>query len=394
MSNLDFILQGLSPTDDHFAALQRLFSLTDISAGVIASAFMNAAGASMLVEKITPISNRVKVFVGIRNDITTLQAIQTLIQNNIFPYLVDTATRAFIFHPKVYLTRNAERALLLVGSANATSGGMVKNVEASLCAELNMQNPTEADLADTVMHSFDELISNYPENVFQVTPITDLNVLAEQGMLIDQNAEQYQTRMRATRRTRTETRTRMRLHTRTIPTLHRSARQATERVPIRGTQTEVIATRNNRLLWRSSGLTRRDLCIPDSPGTNQTGSMLLKKGAATQNIDQRSYFREIVFANEAWMRDTRPGKTHMERCFCNFDVIIKGIDYGIYRLQLSHNSRTDTRAYEQRNSMTQIHWGPDVKALIAHSDLLGCVLSVYAPREGEDVYTLVFDDDE
>lgn len=394
MANLDFILQGLSNTDDHFASTHNVFSLADIAEGIVASAFMNAAGASIIAEMVAPLSDRIKVFVGVRNDVTTLQAIQTLVSQNIYPILVDTATQAFIFHPKVYMTRNAEHARLIVGSANATTGGMVKNIEASLYAELDMHVADDVAVLDKVIASFEELSTRFPENVFQISADTDLNLFVAQGLLIDQNNTQYRTRMRATGTTRTDNRQRMRLSTRTLPRITRTAHQPTETVQIQGTPTVITAVRNDRLLWKSRGLTRRDLNIPTAAGTNATGSMLFKKGDATQDINPRSYFRDTVFAGENWTHDTAPATAHMERCFCNFNIIIKGVDYGIHRLRLSHNSKTDTRAYEQHNSMTQIHWGTNVKALIAHEDLLDCILTLYAPQEGSDAYTLIFGDDE
>lgn len=394
MANLDFILQGLSATEDHFSSTHHVFSLPEVTTGIVASAFMNATGASIIAEMVAPFSDRIKVFVGVRNDVTTLQAIQTLISNNIYPVLVDTATQAFIFHPKVYMTRNNEQARLIVGSANATTGGLVRNIEASLYVELNMHDPNDVSVTNKIIDSFEELSSSFPENVFQIAPGTDLETFVTQGILIDQSDTQYRTRMRATGPTRTDIRRRMRLRTRILPGTNRTARQNTERVQIQGTPTEIVAIRNDRLLWKSRGLTRRDLNIPTAAGTNPTGSMLFKKGDATQRIDPRSYFREVVFANENWIHDTAPATVHMERCFCNFHIIIKGIDYGIHRLRLSHNSRTDTRAYEQHNSMTQIHWGTTVKMLIAHEDLLDCILTLYAPEEGSTVYTLMFDDDD
>lgn len=394
MANLDFILQGLSTAEDHFASTHHVFSLPNVTTGLVASAFMNAAGASIIAEMAAPLSDRIKVFVGVRNDVTTLQAIQMLVSSNICPVLVDTATQAFIFHPKVYMTRNADQARLIVGSANATTGGLVKNIEASLYAELNMHNPDDVSISNKILNSFEELILRFPENVFQISPETDLDTFVAQGILIDQNNTQYRTRMRAAGLTRTDIRRRMQLHTRTLPGTTRTVRQNTERVQIQGAPTRIVAVKNDRLLWKSRGLTRRDLNIPTATGTNPTGSMLFKKGDETQDIDPRSYFREIVFANENWIHDTAPATAHMERCFCRFNIIIKGIDYGIHRLRLSHNSRTDTRAYEQHNSMTQIHWGVDVKPLIAHEDLLGCILTLYAPEEGSNVYTLIFDDDE
>ena len=41
--------------------------------------------------------------------------------------------------------------------------------------------------------------------------------------------------------------------------------------------------------------------------------------------------------------------------------------------------------------MTQIHWGEVVKPMIAHEDLLGGILCIYAPDPSSDVYTLTFD---
>lgn len=393
MAVLDFLLQGLDATDDHFKLTHTVFSLPNVTGGVIASAFMNATGANILAELVKPLSDHIKVFVGVRNNVTTLQAIQTLVSHNIYPVLVDTATQAFIFHPKVYMTRNTELARLIVGSANATTGGLVKNVEASLYAELDMHNPDDVALADKIVTSFEKLPFDFPENVFQISPETDLVELTAQGILIDQNNTQHHTQMKATGTTRTDTRATMHLHTRSLPKTTRTAQQNTEQVPIRGTSAAIMAVRNDRLLWTSGGMTRRDLNIPTGAKTNPTGSMLFKKGDAKQDIDPRSYFREVVFAEEDWVHDTAPATAHMERCSCCFRIIIKGVDYGIYSLQLSHNSKTDTKSYAQHNSMTQIHWGT-AKPLIAHEDLLGCILTLYAPEIGSNVYTLIFDDEE
>lgn len=393
MAHLDFLLQGLVPDNDHYASIRSVFELPNISDGIVASAFMNAAGASILAELIAPLADRVNVYVGVRNDVTTVQAIQTLVQNNIFPFLVDTATQAFIFHPKVYLAQNDEHGRLLVGSANATTGGIIKNIEASLYATLDMALPDDADLAEKVIDAFRTLTIEFPDNVFQVLPDTDLDTLVAQGLLINQTNAPYRTRMRATTENRTDTRARMRLRTRPLPRTHHAARQPVERIQIGGTPTEILAIPNESLLWKSRGLTRRDLNIPTAANTNPTGSMLFKKGDTTQDIDPRSYFRDIIFRNEHWIHDADARTAHMERCTCNFKIIIKGIDYGVHPLQLSHNSRTDTRAYAQHNSMTQIHWGAEVKPLIAHEDLLGCILYLYAPQE-DNIYTLVFDNDE
>ena len=78
MANLDFILQGLSATNDHFSSTHNVFSLPSVTTGIVASAFLNAAGANIISEMVAPLAEHVKVFIGVRNDVTTLQAIQIL----------------------------------------------------------------------------------------------------------------------------------------------------------------------------------------------------------------------------------------------------------------------------------------------------------------------------
>ena len=107
-----------------------------------------------------------------------------------------------------------------------------------------------------------------------------------------------------------------------------------------------------------------------------TGSMLFKKGAL-QDIDHRHYFRDIVFADLAWTYDLRPKSTHIERAKAFFRFIIDGKDFGEFELTLSHNTKTDSTAYLQKNSMTQISWGK-AKETIAKRELIGKICKLYA----------------
>lgn len=71
-------------------------------------------------------------------------------------------------------------------------------------------------------------------------------------------------------------------------------------------------------------------------------------------------------------------------------LIVKDVDYGERTLNLSHNTRTDTAAYEQRNSMTSLHWG-DTRLLVAHEDLLDRVLKLYRETDDPARFTLEID---
>ena len=143
------------------------------------------------------------------------------------------------------------------------------------------------------------------------------------------------------------------------------------------------------LVWTSKGLTERDLNIPTGKNTNATGSMLFKKGQLDE-IDQRTYFRQDVFSGLTWRNDPRSGLSHLERAEANFEIMVKGINYGVFRLKLTHNSRTNTEAYRQLNAMTQIHWG-EVKSIVAQRDLLERELRLYRRVDDSQSFAIEID---
>ena len=143
------------------------------------------------------------------------------------------------------------------------------------------------------------------------------------------------------------------------------------------------------LVWRSNPLMRRHLTIPTQPTTNQTGSMLFVKGAL-EGIDQRHYFRDEVFRDIDWQFDSEGRTRHMERAEARFQLVIRDVNYGVFSLKLSHNSRTDTRAYQQHNGMTQLHWG-EARHIIAREDLLGRTMYIYRDSIDDGLFVLEID---
>lgn len=392
MASVDFLLQGLNATEDHYAAVEQLLRLPNISYCLIGTAFMNSAGAAMVVDKLSAIAPNLQLIVGVRNGVTSKQSIEILKAHNIYPICVDTATQAFIFHPKVYLAHNQTNATLIIGSANLTSGGFVKNIESSAILNLDLFNQEDLLLMQKVINNFNLLVNQYPQNIFQLNDTFDLDEMVRQGILVDETRLPRRVNAHAqVGQGRTEQRPVMHINTRRMAPVQSARAQNVVNIPIQFTNVAIGSIINNQLLWRSGPLTRRDLNIPIGTNTHATGSMLLKVGDPSQHIDQRHYFRDVVFTNAQWLPDSNPQYSHIERCFVRFRVIIKGIDYGIHELRLSHNTRTDTETYRQNNSITQIHWGENIKPLIAHDDLLGGILCIYGPDAGTDIYTLTFD---
>ena len=115
--------------------------------------------------------------------------------------------------------------------------------------------------------------------------------------------------------------------------------------------------------------------------------MGLKKGAF-DNIDQRHYFRDEVFADLTWTPGAPPKK--WERAYAEFELVVKNLNYGVFNLRLSYNTDKNSISYRQKNFITQLHWG-DTKKCIAKSDLLGRILYLHRKDTTPPEFTIEID---
>ena len=68
----------------------------------------------------------------------------------------------------------------------------------------------------------------------------------------------------------------------------------------------------------------------------------------------------------------------------NFRFLVNGIDYGIHKLEVKFDSRTDTATYRQKQPMASISWG-DCKQFISDETLLGRTMTMYRDTESGTV---------
>ena len=348
---------------------------------VLSTAFMTKAGLSILQDAIEPIAASTTVFAGIRNGITSAQALRLSMDLGCRTYTVDTGSRNIVFHPKVYYARNREEARIIVGSANLTVGGLVSNVEASLALTLELCNDSDAAVYSKLESMFQQLVSEYTDHVCLISDITDIRRFFNSGRVVDEMADPAPEPTMQSNNPEIDVLNRMPLKTHASPV----RRKRMERPP---EDTELIgpsdARLHSKLVWQSNPLTRRDLNIPTGSSTNPTGSMLFSRGAM-EGIDQRHYFRDDVFSSLPWEIDAT--LTHYERADARFKIVVRNVDYGVFNLRISHNTRTDTPTYSQGNSMTQLHWG-EVRNLIAKEDLIERSMYLY---QETDQFTLEID---
>jgi hypothetical protein len=136
---MEFIAQPLSPLrlgtflQAHLADLQ----WTSFRAAV---AFVKRSGTQHIRQPLLEFSNRaqVKLSVGIDLKGSSSEGLNDLLQatpnGEVFVYRNSPRT----FHPKIYLFKNEDRADIVVGSGNLTSGGLFTNYEAAVVASLNL----------------------------------------------------------------------------------------------------------------------------------------------------------------------------------------------------------------------------------------------------------------
>jgi HKD family nuclease len=381
MAELDFILQAVT-TSNHAEAIRALLGIPKPTQVLVSVGFVRESGLDAVEAAIKPLAAQVKFFVGIRNDITSIQAIKRLLAMKIELYAVDTGSRTTIFHPKLYFAASAKQAAVIVGSANLTFGGLHNNIEVSTLMKLDLTNAPDKKFADLATNAFSEMLKKHPQHVFLIKDEKHADELFDSGRLADENVIPAPCPSSGVKKGERDDLPPMKLNRVSRPRVKISIPKP--RVPSKRPVPATASTRPTQpvfsalpvtkyLVWKSKALKERDLNIPTGAGTNPTGSMGLKKGAL-ENIDHRHYFREEVFADLVWIPDAPPSKK--ERAQANVELVIKNLNYGVFTLKLSHKTDTESVTYKQRNFMTQIHWG-DAKEHVAKRDLLGRILYLY-----------------
>lgn len=373
------------------------------------SAFASEAGIfglSGYFETAKKFYKNLTLIVGIDQEGTSKEALEEILNINIGSYIF-YQNEAPIFHPKIYLFEGDKEIKLIVGSSNLTGRGLFRNVESSLLIEFDINDPEGTTLLTTLKTYYKTLFDFSDPNLFKISQVV-IDDFIEKGIVpneierkkiysekkslvtppITPNTDTVFIPRRATASIPSSfpSKFRPRVVGTSISQPNSTSAQIATQHPT-SSLTSITTTQARTIVWVSGPLTQRDLCIPKGANTNETGSMLLKKGK-TVGIDQRSYFRNQVFSNLIWAYDTTSQRTaHIERTTALFKIVILGVDNGVFPLSLSHNTKTNTKSYLQNNSMTSLSWGK-AKHLIANANLIGKSASLYTDSAQPNLYIL------
>lgn len=398
MADKKFILQGFTPKS-HRKAIVDLFETDNIQRVIVSVAFVNSGGVKLLEAEFKKHSAKTTAFIGIRNDITSLQAAKRLLDLGIALYVVDTGSRKVIYHPKIYLVRGQRKTKLIIGSANLTPGGLNNNIEASVLADCDMTNAADRLLVESIEKGFDEQPAEHPKNVLKITAAAQLDELHEKGLLVDEATAAPPKPATSGSSPADDSVPRIKLKVPPIRVSLAAAKKAkaapAKKAPAKKSAAAKAAAAAPpatgvafERVWESKELTRRDLDVPIAgTNTNRTGSINLDKGLLDDDIDHRHYFRDDVFDSLKWSPARRP---KVEEAYAKFQLVVKGVSYGEFDLRIAHSLNTASTTYKQRNAMTRLSWGP-MRDFVARPDLIGRSLTLYRDMADPKRFVLEID---
>ncbi|KMP45835.1 hypothetical protein TU55_08915 [Bacillus cereus] len=396
MGILQKMTQGISGEWNYRKELNSMLSEEKYEKFTFATAFASENGVNLLEEALMKVGKKVTVYVGVRNGVTTYQALIKLLALGVKVFGVDTGSAAKIFHEKTYTASNKEEAIVLTGSGNLTRGGLVTNIESGTIIQCDLNIPNDRNYYQQCMDDLRILEQEHPLNVYEVIDVVMAGNLLANGILLDEK----KTLPRTVKGT-----SKVDVASIGIPPMktfiEKTGGKKIEKefkknnnyvlaVPVPDVTDNEFNILNFEEIWRSKELTERDLNIPSNGGTHTTGSMLLKKGA--YDIDQQSYFYEEAFRDLIWT----PGignKAKFLYAKAHFDFQIDGVFIEGFELVLKHDPRTDTKTYLQKQPMTHLLWG-GAKSLVAKRHLLGEIMTVYKDRNNANKYLIEIESEE
>lgn len=387
IAKVKYLMQGLVKKENHRNHLEMLIELEGADKVILSAAFLTSEGVYVLENSLKQKKDKISFYVGCRNGVTSLQGIVSLINIGIKPILVDTGSNNFIFHPKVYFAQSNNRALSILGSANFTYGGLIGNMESSALLELDYSVVEDKAYAESLLKSFETLSSSFPDNVFTVNSVEKAQMLFEEGRLVDERTSKVIVKGKSKGSKKLAPSMQLVNDHVKVPKRVKSKPNNTE--TCKQYETVVIQDKVLKLVevWKSKALTKRDLNIQTGGKTHVTGSMLLKKG--TYDVDQQVYFREEVFSDLQWQpKEGKPSYFHYANA--KFYFVVEGVDFGSYLLEMKHDTRTETKTYQQRQPMTHLFWG-ESRHLVSNPNLLGKTLRIMKVKDSNLEFLIEID---
>lgn len=339
--------------------------------------------------------------VGIDFGGTSREVLEELLRWQCESFVCHHPSSQATFHPKVYLFEGEDSATLFVGSNNLTDGGFYSNFEAATRYDFDL--PADAAEYERIVGPLAPFLEPQGSTSQQLSPELIATLLARGELPSEAEERQRRRAQRAVRRAsgqnvpespfRTDLmppsppllpvalRREMRQNAAPHPEVHPpeappqpAPPQAVQ--PAGQPQVPIPRPPVGILVWRKQ-LTRSD-ASDVGPNTHPKAQVVLSQAdfesPPGHPIDQTTYFRNL-FRGFDWEPETgRQRQSDQEHVFVPFRIFIRGQDYGVRNLEISHKPAGEAG---QANSPTVLRWGREFNPIIRNLNLTGAILSLY-----------------
>lgn len=188
MAKANYLLQGLKKDDNHQNRIADILK-KEQDRVIFYTAFLGEKSVVDIEDELKSNKGKVIALVGIRNGITSSQGIKRLLSAGVTVYAVDTGSSIQIFHPKTLVAINSRdnKADVMIGSANFTPGGFLRNIENSVFLELDLNDTDDKEFLDSFFSGYNHLLKDYTDdNVILIDSDTVVLDLLNEGRIIDE----------------------------------------------------------------------------------------------------------------------------------------------------------------------------------------------------------------
>lgn len=354
-------------------------ALTEVAASAssvwLLSAWAQESGVDHLdaiVRQARSRGGRGEAILGLDQGIATYEGLQRALEVFDDVYLFHDGRRAF--HPKLYAVETDSGTRLIVGSGNATEGGLFNNFEAAVSIDLKAGSLGDRALRDAARAYFDSFVKDgMPFRRLDSTLLDELR----RERVVSTSSE----RLRADSRRRQQSDPALRkifgASVSGLPTApprpRRRSGKASALPPV-PSQTSVRSASSVEASWWKK-LTLSDVMRKPS-SSHQRKYVVL--GKAGHPINKETYFKSHLFAGVAWASERmRTGKPK-ETAVVPFVVSIDGKTVLPFSLRIDH---AENRIARQGNAPTYLNWS-SLRDTILAKDYTGWYLVLERRADG------------
>jgi len=347
------------------------------------SAFASQAGVIGLGSHIKAAKKHLKIITivtGVDQKGTSKEALEALLDLEIYTYVFYAPSPFPIFHPKIYLFEGNKKSELIIGSSNLTKPGLFSNVETSLLVRINNKVEDDKKIVEQLKLYYGGIFDQSDPNLKIITKklINDLVkakvVPTEAERKLQQDKDEEADRSEANS---VISKTFPKRAIARIPNEFRGLGRKKKNVDTSSSIPKVIESPQGKLVWIRKKLPSSSV-QRSGVRTNPTGGLRLVQDdfqVNGQKIQQTSYFRNNLFGDYNW----KPVKNtpFVEAASIPFDIIILGDYKGKFELEVRHKPSGEAG---QGNYTTSISWG-EIGEAIREANLTGSRLELYAPKK-------------